>query len=49
MGAAGREMVLGRTWSACGNALLGHYHAVLGQAGDERPGQRLPAGERAVA
>jgi phosphatidylinositol alpha 1,6-mannosyltransferase len=41
MGAAGRKMVLGRTWAACGDVLIGHYHAVLAQAGGagRRPDQ----------
>jgi phosphatidylinositol alpha 1,6-mannosyltransferase len=42
MGRAGRAMVLGRTWAACGDALIGHYQAVLAQARGERPGAPAP-------
>jgi phosphatidylinositol alpha 1,6-mannosyltransferase len=49
MGRAGRKMVLGRTWAACGDVLIGHYHAVLAQArgGGSTPDQ-VSAGREAA-
>jgi len=50
-GAAGRRRVLGRTWTALTDELIGHYAAVLGlthrPAGERQarpPGERRPAG-----
>lgn len=43
MGRAGRAMVLGRTWAACGDVLIGHYQAVLAQARGQNPGLRKNA------
>jgi phosphatidylinositol alpha 1,6-mannosyltransferase len=42
MGRAGRAMVLGRTWAACGDVLIGHYQAVLAQARGGQPGAPAP-------
>jgi phosphatidylinositol alpha 1,6-mannosyltransferase len=44
-GRAARQRVLARSWAAVGDALIGHYDAVLagGQAGDTAPGQTLTA------
>ena len=44
-GRAARQRVLTRSWAAVGDALLGHYDAVLAgsQAGDTAPGQTLSA------
>jgi len=44
-GRAGRERVLARSWTAVGDALIGHYTAVL--AGGQEPGQ--PARSRAIS
>jgi phosphatidylinositol alpha 1,6-mannosyltransferase len=40
-GRAARQRVLARSWAAVGDALIGHYEAVLagGQAGDTEPGR----------
>ena len=44
-GRAARERVLARSWAAVGDALIGHYTAVL--AGGQEPGQ--PARSRAIS
>ena len=44
-GGAARQRVLARSWSAVGDALIGHYTAVL--AGGQEPGQ--PARSRATS
>ena len=48
-GAAGRRKVLGRSWSALTDELLGHYQAVLGIAPDTRPAGWLGSRKRARA